>query len=263
MNILCCFKISPDYDKVVAKDWKNAQPPAPDTSYVPKQFGCYDEAGLETALRLRDSAEARGRPVTVTAVTVGNGKYDYFARVLFALGVQRVVRITLPEPVDFQPEAVSAAICNAFPSETFDAVVCGVQSAEGGGMTPYLLARKLGIPCLPNVTALRCQETGIRVTRETQRGESEATVTAPAVYAVGNSKSPYLRLSTVKKRMSVSQMHPETIALENLPAPAPEQLSLLRFTCARSGRACVFVAGDTCAQKAENLLKLCPEVRKV
>ena len=262
MNILCCFKISPDCDKVVAKDWENAQPPAPDMSYVPKQFGCYDEAGLETALRLRDSAQARGVPVTVTAVTVGDGKYGYFARVLFALGVQRVVRIALPEPVSFQPEAVSAAICNAFPDETFDAVVCGVQSAEGGGMTPYLLAKKLGLPCLPNVTALHCQENGIRVTRETQSGESEVTVTAPAVYAVGNSKSPYLRLSTVKKRMAVAQLRPETIAPEDLPAPAPETLSLLRFTCARSGRACIFVEGETCAQKAENLLKLCPEVRK-
>ena len=91
MNILCCFKISPDYDKVVEKDWAAAELSGPDTSYVPHGPGCYDEAALELALRLRDEGQKRGESVRITAATVSNATPAAFARQLYALGVDRVV----------------------------------------------------------------------------------------------------------------------------------------------------------------------------
>ena len=260
MNILCCFKISPDYDKVVERDWSAAGSAAPDTSYVPRGPGCYDEAALEAALRLRDEAQARGETADVTAATVSNGKLDAFARSLYALGVQRVVQIRAPEPLNFHPETVSATIAAAFAGERFDAVFCGAQSAEGCSMTPYRLAQRLGLPCLANVTALQLLDGGVRVACEAPGGERRATVTAPAVYAVGNSAHPYLRMATVRQRTAVSDRLPEVI---EVPAPeAPEPLTLLRFSRPSAGRRCVFVEGATCAEKAGALLKLCPEVRR-
>ena len=48
----------------------------------------------------------------------------------------------------------------------------------------------------------------------------------------------------------------------DVPAPeAPEGLRLLRVSRPAGGRACVFVEGESCAEKAAALLKLCPEVR--
>ncbi len=258
MNILCCFKISPDYDKVVSADWCAAKPPAPDTSYVPKELGCYDEAALEMALRLKDEAERAGVSVTVTAVTVGEGQCDHFARGLFALGVGRVVQLRLPQALDFQPGTVSEAIAEAFSDLRFDAVFCGAQSSEGGGMTPYLLAKKFEMPCLPNVTELHYHQNGLRVTRETFNGESEVTVTAPAVYAVFNSRHPFLRMATVKKRLAVADMGAEIMEFS---ASVPERFALLRFSYDAGGRPCVFVEGESCMEKAEKLLQLCPEVR--
>lgn len=261
MNILCCFKISPDYDKVLERDWSAAGPSGPDTSYVPHGPGCYDEAALELALRLRDEALARGDDVHVTAATVSAEKIDAFARLLYALGVARVVQIRAPETADFQPETVNAALSKAFADERFDLVLCGAQSAEGGGQTPCRLAKKLGFPCFSGITDLHVLDSGLRMTHEIPGGERRATVRVPAVYAVGNAKHPYLRMATVRQRMAVSGRVPERVDIPALETAEP--LRLLRLAHPESGRRCVFVEGESCAEKAAALLRLCPEVRRV
>ena len=259
MNILCCFKISPDYDKVVEADWAAADAAGPDTSYVPRGPGCYDEAALELALRLRDGANARGEAVRVTAATVADAAPAAFARQLYALGVDRVVRVRTPGAADFRPEGVSAALFSAFSGEKFDLILCGAQSAEGGGLTPYRLAQRFGFPCLADVTDLQLADGGVRVTREIPGGEHRATVTAPAVYAVGNAKHPYLRMATVRQRMAVSSRVPDEVEVPLSDAPAGLRLLCLKRPA--GGRACSFVEGGSCAEKAAALLKLCPEVR--
>lgn len=263
MNILCCFKIVADYDKVVQRDWDTAQVPVPDLSYVRKIISCYDEAGLETALRIKDSAEKCGDTVFLNAVTLGNGGYDYFFRSLFALGFERIVQISIPEPVTFTPERISTAICEVFEGQRFDAVICGVQSADGcGGTTPYFLAKKLNMPCIPNAIEICYHKDCLHIRRETVSGESSATVLCPAVYAIGNSVNPFLRMATVKKRMAAAQCQPEIIDGASLLKSEKEPVVLQSFVHSKSGRGCVFVEGDSCTQKAENLLKLCPEVKR-
>ena len=254
MDILCCFKISPDYDKVVSADWEAGK--APDTGYVPKGFGCYDEAALELSLRLRDEAAAAGDSARITAATVGSEQYERFARALFSVGFDRVVQIKT-EAGDFAPETVSAALARTFDDETFDAVLCGVQSTEGCGMTPFRLAKRLGLPCLSHVTDLHVSGRSLRVTRETARGELAATVTAPVVYAVSNSRHPYLRMATVKKRLAVADRRAEPFELSVSKA---EPLQATGFHFETGGRHCVFIEGETCAEKAASLLRLCPEV---
>ena len=106
MNILCCFKISPDYDKVVEKDWAAVGSNGPDTSYVPRGPGCYDEAALELALRLRDGANARGEAVRVTAATAADTAPAAFARQLYALGVTDAV----PETIEASLQLSEAAL---------------------------------------------------------------------------------------------------------------------------------------------------------
>lgn len=259
MRILCCFKLSPDYDKVLDRDWAAAQFPLSDISYVPRGLGCYDEAALEAALRLRDEALARGQAAELTAATVSCEAIDAFARRLYALGVQRVVQIKTCAAADFQPEKVSLALAAVFSNEPFSAVLCGIQSAEGCGMTPYRLAQKLGMPCFSNVTALALCEGGLRVTCESSGGARCASVRTPAVYAIGNSAQPYLRMATIRQRMAVANRLPEvrTISLPD----TEETISLLHVSRPVSGRRCVFVTGDSCTKQAETFLNMCPEVK--
>ena len=223
---------------------------------------CNDEAGLETALRLRDEAKKAGDDLSLTAVTLGSGSYDYFFRSLFALGFERIVQIRLPEPVCFTPERVSRAIAHVFSGEVYDAVICGVQSADtSGGTTPYLIAKKMALPCIPNVIEMKYKSGLLAIRRETAGGESSATINTPAVYAVGNSVNPYLRMATVKNRLAAAQLQPEFIDASDLSLPDVEPLELIGFVGRKSGKTCTFVEGDSCAEKAASLIKLCPEVK--
>lgn len=259
MEILCCFKIVPELDKVLTADWREVQPSGPNLSYVPQVIGCYDEAGLETALRIRDGAEAVGETVNITCVTLGGGDYGYFFRGLFALGVGRIVQIRPQRNLTFSPLAVADAVCDIFSDSRFDAVICGVQSSDGNnGLTPYLIAKGMGMPCIPNVTEIRFEPSGLRVSREVRGGSRTVKIAAPAVYAVGNSVNPFLRMPTVKKRMAAAETPFETV---ELPAGSESPTTIVTLVPKAAGESCAFVPGDSAAEIAGNLLKLCPEVR--
>lgn len=261
MNILCCFKTVPDLDRVLARDWQAAAPLTTDLSYAGRTLGCYDEAALEAALRLRDSAEKQGVAVRLTAVTVSAVNDDYFYRWIFAAGADRVCAIPMEGGGVFAPGAVSSAIAFALAGEDFDAVFCGIRSADGGsGLTPYLLSKKLELPCLSNVTDVSAGADGLLVKRQRAGGMLTTLVTSPAVLAVGNSEHPYLRLPTVKKRLAAAER-----TVERLPLPSsnvPEMAELRRILPRQGDRSCVFIDGGDCEEKAAGLLRLYPEVRK-
>ncbi len=264
MELLCCFKIVPDYEKVVSRDWLSAPLTGPDVSYVPRIISCFDEAGLEAALRLKDSAEKCGVSAAITAITVGSGSYDYFFRSLFAAGVQHIIQVPIAEPSAFSPGEIAEAICSNLPQKTFDAIICGARSADSClGAVPYLLAKRLGLPCLPNVLELGCHQQGISALWELERGTCSAVVSTPAVYAVGNSPHPYLRMATVKKRLAAANLSP-LVAQPFCPCRSGEEpFELLKLSPRRSSRSCIFIEGDDCLQKAQELLKLCPEVKSL
>ena len=56
MKVCVCFKVVEDLEKVVPTDWQEFEG-FPDTSYVGKIIGYFDEVALELALRLKDNNE--------------------------------------------------------------------------------------------------------------------------------------------------------------------------------------------------------------
>lgn len=90
MKIAVCFKIVPDYEEAAPSTWENID--VMDFTYVKKIYGCFDEAALETGLKLKDSIQAAGRSVETLAVTVGGGP-EVLLQGLFAAGFDRVVTI--------------------------------------------------------------------------------------------------------------------------------------------------------------------------
>lgn len=264
MNILCCFKIVNDFDLVMEQDWLAASEGTPDLSYVKRVINCFDEAGLETALRIKDSAEKQGEAVFITAVTIGDGNYEAFFKNLFAAGVDRILQVRAHAASPFAPDGISSLLCEAAKRCDYDAVITGIQSADGAnGLTPYLLAQKLAIPCIGHVTELQYLGNGLlRASSETGRGLRRATVGTRALYAVGNSVNPYLRMATLKRKLAVSQMSAEIIEPEALPELNARDAGLYALSRAKKTRRCVFLAGETCEELAEKLLNDFPEVSK-
>jgi len=263
MNILCCFKLVNDLDLVMEKDWMAAGAAPVDMSYTKIVINCYDEAGLETALRIKDSAESLGERVSITAVTVGGGNFEAFFKNLFAVGIDRILQVKAPNDSPFTPDRISSIICEAAKLCKYDAVITGIQSADGSnGLTPYLLAEKLGIPCIDNVIELQYVNGALRASCDTGHGLRRATVGTCALYTIGNSANPYLRMATLKQKLSVSKMSAEIIERPELWESGGRDSALCALSREKKARHCVFIQGETCEEKAAALLEAYPEVRK-
>lgn len=263
MNILCCFKIVSDLDLVMERDWASADKTGVDLSYVKKVISCFDEAGLETALRIKDSAEKQGETVHITAITIGNGKYEAFFKNLFAVGVERIIQGTLSEKLLFSPDRLSANLCELTGACKYDLVITGAQSAEGAnGLTPYYLAERLGIPCVSNVSELQFVDGKLRATCDTGNGVRKCTVKVPALFAICNSVNPYLRMATLKQKLAVSQLSAETHELSETMLSNTRDGELISLNRKKKLRRCVLIEGKTCVEKVSKLLEAYPEVSK-
>lgn len=263
MNILCCFKLVNDLDLVMEKDWQAASASGIDISYTKRIINCYDEAGLETALRIKENAENHGENVFITAITVGDGNYDAFFKNLFAVGIGRILQVKVATDNPFSPNKISSILFEAANRCDYDAVITGIQSADGAnGLTPYLLAKKLEIPCISNVSELQYTNGALRATCENGHGLHRATINTCALYAIGNSANPYLRMATLKQKLAVSKMSAEVIEPSELTKLDINDSELCSLSHEKTNRHCVFIQGESCEEKAKNLLSAYPEVRK-
>ena len=263
MNILCCFKLVNDYDLVMEKDWLSASSSGIDLSYAKRIINCYDEAGLETAIRIKESAESLGDKVSVTALTVGNGNYEPFFKNLFAVGIERIIQVKAPSEQLFVPNRIASILFEAATLSKYDAIITGIQSADSSsGLTPFLLAEKLKIPCISNVTALQYADGALRATCDNGRGIRRATVNTRALYAVGNSTSPYLRMATLKQKLAVSKMTAEIFEPSELSQSFGTGYELCSLSREKADRHCVFLQGENCDELAKNLFSAYPEVMK-
>lgn len=263
MNILCCFKIVNDLDLIMEKDWMTASASAVDLSYAKKIINCYDEAGLETAIRIKEHAQSFGEDVFITAITVGDGNFDAFFKNLFAVGIDRILQVKVSDNMSFTPDKVSSILCEAAKFCRYDAVITGISSADGSnGLTPYLLAKKLGIPCIGNVTEIQYTGGVLRAFCDTGRGLRRATVNVPALYAIGNSVNPYLRMATLKQKLAVSKLSAEVIELPVHLEHDNQDAVLFSLKYEKSERHCVFIRGGGCQEMARNLIAAYPEVSK-
>ena len=263
MNILCCFKLVNDLDLVMEKDWMAADVSGIDLSYAKRIISCFDEAGLETALRIKDCAENLGEDVFITAITVGDGNYDAFFKNLFAVGIGRILQVKTLAASPFTPNKIASILCDAAKLCDFDAVITGIQSADGSnGLTPYFLSQKLGIPCISNVTELQYAGGVLRATCDNGRGIRRATVNTRALYAVGNSTNPYLRMATLKQKLAASKLSAEIIEPPQLLEGRGNDCELSQLSREKKDRHCVFIQGETCEELAKSLLAAYPEVKE-
>ena len=237
MKIGVCFKIVPDYEEVPAADWAAME--QLDFTYVKKMYGCFDEAALETALRLRDSLLAASQNVSCTAVTVGGGP-EVLLQGLYAAGFDEVVTIPTAgcggsefdgngeasENLDFCPRETARLLAAYWKTRQPDLILTGRMTGPGdSGLVPVYLAAELGYQLQEEVTealyhpvmvqtdsgeAEFRKETGslsaetearIEILQERADAEIRRLLTRPSVLVVGDAKAPNLRMFSLKARM--------------------------------------------------------------
>ncbi len=231
MQVVVCFKAVPDLDKVIPTDWQDFDT-RPDTSYAGIMLGCFDEAALELALRLKDQDEN----VTCTALTFGS-LTSIQAKRLYAAGYDKVVCLD-SDAVEFSPDQTAQRLVDWLRQNPAQVVFTGMRTALcDSGTVPFLMAERMGLPIISDTATCELCPEGLVVTHETEDGICTTKAALPILLAVGNSPVVGVRMATFAAQLAAGKKVVEHIAAEGV-QPLPHQL--LKQTPA----ACQFLEKD-------------------
>lgn len=245
MKILACFKIVCDFERITPAELTALQEGSLNLSVFKRIFGSYDEAALENARRLAEEIR-KTEDCKLDAVTVGDCE-PRFLKNLYALGFDEVFKVR-------GEKDAAANICRlAEDVGGYDMIFTGRQAwPNERGLTPYLIAKKLSLPCISNVIDLTRTLSGVRVVSKTDYGAFTRTVTSPAVYSMGEAAHPYLHIATLREKLAAESKSVSEIDI----AAADMQVhtgEFLRFVYEHTEKQCRFIEGETDAQKAHAL----------
>ena len=245
MKLLVCFKIVRDFDSVMAKDWEKAGTAAFDLSYAMKQISCYDEAALETALRIKDADQE----TVVEAITIGNEDYDFFYRNLFAVGIDRIIQLRCEEDLTFRPHKVAERISSY--ARDYDLILTGTKDSMGeNGRVYTCLSSLLSYPCLGSVSSVRKDENGLVVTYHSQGRRKTVLLHDKAVLAIGDSINPYLRMATLREKLKAKNRKAEIFDVNT---EGEDDYVIETLYQERKDRHCRFIEGKDTETKMKEL----------
>lgn len=220
VRILNCFHTLADPEILSDSEWQEGCSKGHiDTSYIRKTINASDESGLELACRFRDKA-GQDEEVTLAALTIGDSTANRVLKTLSSIGFDRVVRIGDGSSVSSITSEKAAALIAEWTrtSGSFDLIITGQQSGDGNmGKVPSLTAEDLGITCLAGVTDFTpADENGAYAVWVTDGTVYRGYVEYPAVLAIGVVSDAYLRVPTIKQRMSRDNAVPEILEAEDI-----------------------------------------------
>ncbi len=273
MKIAVCFKPIADYNRLSREDWKWDKDHFIDTSFVRRIFNCFEESALETGLTLSGTSEQISDTVDLTALTIDNQKGDnlqgdLFLKQLLAVGYNHGVRIQCKKKTDlrFNPLVMSHLISAYIKNQGHDLVILGMQGGEGdNGQTGFLLAERLGWPCIGEVSHIVRDEShdSLKVTSRIDGATLIQTVHLPMVLIMGHSlDSPYLRVPNLKQKLNAKkkqisiisdiELGVDTDHLTNTTIPENDK-TLMGLQRPRASQSCVFIEGESTREQAQKL----------
>lgn len=261
MRILVCFKVTPDFEALREADWVAGAAGGVETRYVRRVLNCFDESALEIALRLSDTLTARGVPVDLGALSVGGRETEPHLKTLHALGYERAVRVHAEDGLDFAPAVIASIIAEYVRRvDRSDLVMLGCRSGPGdSGTVPFLVAEKLGWPCLTQVIEVEpLADDRMQVACVVDDGLLRVTLRLPCVLAVGNAVVSRLRVPTLRDRLARRDKLVDVVLGGDLGVDIAAELR--REPCVLAGleaihraREGVVVDGETPREKAQVL----------
>ena len=258
MVIGVCFKILPDFEDMDPIEWENPQ--QLEFGYVKKIYGCFDEAALETALRLRDQIQTAGETAVTVAVTVGapeSAAAEGLLRSLFAAGFDHVV--TIPGTAEFDPKHTARVLAGYFRENPADMIFCGrMVGPADSGMVPLHLARELECDLYPEVTTAVWNADAASVVVTCREGNTlcRRQVAANGVCTLGDAEAAYLRLVPLRARMAARNR--EFTSWQGMEQENASEVVLLAEK--KETVPCRFLSLDTAAQELLEILKGAKEV---
>lgn len=255
MKILVCFKTVWNLEYSTPKELCSLRDGTLNIELFGRRLGNYDEEALENALRIADTVRARGDKVILHAVTVGE-KDEQYGKELYALGFQKVFYLDLKKEQEFtyRPELI-AAVLRAYIEEEcgYDMIFMGKQAGMGeNGITPFLLAESLRMPCVSDIYSVKAVKQGIEVVSRTGKQTIRRIVIKPAVYIMGEAEHPYLRVATLREKITCREKKVIHIKAD-IPNVQVNSPYFQRFIYEFKEKQCRMIEGGTPRDKAQEL----------
>lgn len=224
----------------------------PDETGLPRRLSPFDEAALETALKLRDADAA----VRVTAVLPGDAAGDALLRAILAFRPHRAFRLDTSAVPLWDPR-VAAQVLGAgvdLASAAPDLVLMGREFGDGDdGVLPPLLAEARSWSFWGQAHAVALAEGGFRAQR--MRGQREESVLLPSrtLVSLTNDRGNRLR-HPLMKNVVLAKREPVEVLAVSLPE-TPRRLRALSLAVVpppqRGAGACRMLSGPLEAQVGE------------
>ncbi len=217
---------------------------------LPRRLSPFDEAALETALKLRDADAA----VRITAVLFGDAQSDALLRHVAAFRPQRCLRYG-DDAMALWDAAQAARLLRhavACASDTPALVLLGREFGDSDdGVLPAALAQLTGWAFCAQAHAVALQGGAIQASRMQAEQEASWQLPRPAIVSVTNHRGNRLRFPLMKNVMLAKREPVEVVAPLAATAPA---VRLQRIAAAappaRGNGACRLLQGPIEAQVA-------------
>lgn len=203
----------------------------------------FDEAALETALRVRDA-----NPEAMLHIFVSSPK---IARAVAAFNLADVSTVEFDRPWDQTGVASKLAqLCDGA-----DLILIGREFGDfDDGLIPPMLAAKLGVGFFGRAQVIEAKN-GLRVMREAGGFEERHTVSGPLVVSVTNDRRTRLRKPLMKNVMMARQATIGSVAVSPVLASCLQLLGASERTSSRAATTCEMIQG-TSEQQTQALVSL-------
>ncbi len=242
MKILVCISNVPDTTTKVKfiDDFKKL-----DINGIQWVINPWDELSLTRALELKDDASAGVKSVTV--VHVGTAASEPTIRKALAIGADDAIRINA-EPSD--AFFVASQIAEVVKSDSFDMILCGIESSDYNGSTVGgMLAELLNYPSVSAVSSIKIENNQVILNREIDGGKETLTVPSPLVAIVqkGIAKEP--RIAAMR---GIMMARTKAIKLVE-PVSVQPLTEVVKFELPKPRAACKFIDAENPKQLIELL----------
>jgi electron transfer flavoprotein beta subunit len=168
----------------------------------PSILGPFERSALELALKLKDAAGGH-----VTALSVGDGGASDGLRKAMAVRVDEAVQVSVGRAADLDPWRTADLLLGALERlADVDLVVAGRQAGDWDhGQVGYLVAERLGWPCVGLVRQVWFEGDELRVRHDHAGGQQVVSIQPPAVLTVTNDDALLLRMARVNDLMAAQR----------------------------------------------------------
>jgi electron transfer flavoprotein beta subunit len=182
-------------------------------------LNAYDASAVEAALIL---TEQHGGEIDV--MLVGPERAAETIRKALAMGADRGAHLVVPPDAELDSAAVARLLADHLGGHAYDVVLTGKQSQDtDAGLTGAMLAEHLGLPYVTNAVGLAVDGQQVVATRQGDAGQEVVALPTPCLVTCSNDMNDP-RIPNLKGIMAAKRKPIETVATENLPAPAVRTL---------------------------------------